>query len=58
LEGGEDLKIRRSIAIFSFLFAFILMILPFNGNANNETVYVVPIEERNVCILKQSGSNG
>ncbi|MEH7526180.1 nodulation protein NfeD, partial [Bacillus sp. JJ1503] len=31
--------------IFSFLFAFILMIIPFKGNADNEIVYVVSIQD-------------
>lgn len=45
MKGGRRLKLRRSLIIFSFLLAFILMVSPFKGNADNEIVYVVPIEE-------------
>ncbi len=36
---------RRVIAVFSFLLAFVLMAVPFQGNADNEIVYIAPIEE-------------
>lgn len=39
------MRFRRIFIIFSFLFAFILMIIPFKGNADNEIVYVVPIQD-------------
>jgi membrane-bound serine protease (ClpP class) len=39
------LRIRRSITIFAFIFAFILMLAPFKGDAKNELIYVVPINE-------------
>lgn len=42
---GEGLKFRKYVTLFSFLFAFILMFVPFKGNADNEIVYVVPIQE-------------
>ncbi|MDQ0156008.1 membrane-bound serine protease (ClpP class) [Robertmurraya andreesenii] len=38
-------KIRQLSIVLSFLFAFLLMLIPYHGNANNEIVYVVPIEE-------------
>lgn len=39
------MKLRRGLTIFSFLIAFILMVIPFKGNADNEIIYIVPIEE-------------
>lgn len=44
---GRDfhLKLRRLIVIFSFLFAFTLMAMPFKGDAKNDIVYVVPITD-------------
>ena len=39
------MKLRRCLTIFSFLFAFILIVIPFKGNADNEIIYIVPIEE-------------
>ncbi|MBP2241674.1 membrane-bound serine protease (ClpP class) [Cytobacillus eiseniae] len=39
------MKFRRYLIVFSFLFAMILLIIPFKGNATNEVVYVAPIEE-------------
>jgi membrane-bound serine protease (ClpP class) len=45
MRGGEVLRVRRSMIIFSFLFAFILMLIPIKGNADREVVYVVPIQE-------------
>lgn len=38
-------KLRRFVVSLSFLAAFILMLVPFNGKANNDLVYVVPVEE-------------
>jgi membrane-bound serine protease (ClpP class) len=38
-------KMRRLIVSISFLAAFILMLIPFNGKAANDVVYVVPVEE-------------
>jgi membrane-bound serine protease (ClpP class) len=38
--------IFKYITVLSFLFAFILMLIPANGtNANNKIVYTVPVEE-------------
>ncbi|MED3571576.1 nodulation protein NfeD [Cytobacillus praedii] len=39
------MRIRRGITIFAFIFAFILTLAPFNGDAKNEVIYVVPISE-------------
>lgn len=39
------MKARKYIIILSFLFAFILMLIPNYSNADNEIVYIVPIEE-------------
>lgn len=40
------MKFRRLVMVLSFLFAFILMTAPpFKGNAGNEVVYVVPVQE-------------
>lgn len=38
-------KMRRLIVSFSFLAAIILMLIPFNGKASSDVVYVVPVEE-------------
>lgn len=38
-------KIRLGFIVLSFLTAFAIMVIPFKGNANNEVVYVVPVEE-------------
>lgn len=38
-------KMRRGMILLSFLAAFVMMLLPVDGNANNEVVYVVPVEE-------------
>ncbi|KAB2333914.1 NfeD family protein [Bacillus mesophilum] len=39
-------SVFKHIAVISFLFAFILMLIPVNGtSANNEIVYTVPVEE-------------
>lgn len=39
------MTIRSYVAIFSFLFAFLIIAFPFSGDAKSEVVYVVPIEE-------------
>ena len=39
------MRIRRGITIFAFIFAFILTLAPFKGDAKNEVIYVVPISE-------------
>ncbi|GLB58253.1 NfeD family protein [Cytobacillus sp. NCCP-133] len=36
---------KRMITVFSFLLAFVLMAVPFQGKADNEIVYIAPIEE-------------
>ncbi|WP_282154787.1 NfeD family protein [Cytobacillus gottheilii] len=39
-------SVFKHIAVISFLFAFILMLIPVNGtSANNDIVYTVPVEE-------------
>jgi membrane-bound serine protease (ClpP class) len=44
-EGGKEMTVRRLLTIFSFLLAFVLMAVPFQGKADNEIVYIAPIEE-------------
>ncbi|PWW26531.1 membrane-bound serine protease (ClpP class) [Cytobacillus oceanisediminis] len=39
------MTVRRLLTIFSFLLAFVLMAVPFQGKADNEIVYIAPIEE-------------
>jgi membrane-bound serine protease (ClpP class) len=48
VEGGKQtLRLRPFVIIFSFLFAFIFLLFPYKGLAdqNNQVVYVVPIED-------------
>lgn len=48
MRGGNivksHLRIRRVITLLSFLAALIILSLPNHGNADNDVVYVVPIE--------------
>ncbi|WP_394137501.1 NfeD family protein [Cytobacillus oceanisediminis] len=39
------MTVRRLLTIFSFLLTFVLMAVPFQGKADNEIVYIAPIEE-------------
>ncbi|WP_413362525.1 NfeD family protein [Robertmurraya sp. 2P01SA] len=48
MRGGNivqsHLRIRRVVTLLSFLAALIILALPNHGNADNDVVYVVPIE--------------
>lgn len=39
------MRIRKNFAVLSLFLAFILMVIPFKGEAKNEVIYVVPITE-------------
>lgn len=40
----SHLRLRRVVTLLSFLAALIILSLPFHGKADNDVVYVVPIE--------------
>ncbi|WP_170211300.1 NfeD family protein [Robertmurraya siralis] len=48
MRGGKivqsHLRLRRVVTLLSFLAALIILSLPFHGKADNDVVYVVPIE--------------